>query len=459
MDAFALARVQFAANITFHILFPTISIALGWLLLFMRWRWLATGQAPWLDAYRFWTKVFALTFALGVVSGITMSFQFGTNWPGYMEKVGNIAGPLLGYEVLTAFFLEAGFLGVMLFGHGKVGERVHLMSTFFVAFGTTLSAFWILALNSWMQTPAGYTVIDGEYHATSWLAVIFNPSFPYRLAHMLTASALTGAFLLAGLSAWQLLKGRAVEAASRVLRVGLVLAAVAAPLQIFLGDLHGLNTLEHQPQKIAAMEGIWRTTQGAPLLLFAWPDEQARENRFEIAVPRLASLILTHRFDGEIQGLDSFIDKHPPVAPVFFAFRIMVGVGVLMLATAWLGVWLGRRAGWHGERLPRRLLWLLSGMTFAGWVATVAGWYVTEIGRQPYIVHGLIRTKDVAGAVPAPTIALSLALYLVMYAGLLVAYVAVLKYMAEKPAEVLHDEAVDRAGTPPGAITSPVVQA
>ena len=459
MDALALARVQFAANITFHILFPTISIALGWLLLFFRWRWLSTHAPAWLDAYRFWTKVFALTFALGVVSGITMSFQFGTNWPGYMEKVGNIAGPLLGYEVLTAFFLEAGFLGVMLFGHGKVGERVHLFATFCVAFGTTLSAFWILALNSWMQTPAGFEVIAGEYHATSWLAVIFNPSFPYRFAHMLTASALTGAFLLAGLSAWQILKGRATEAASRVLRVGLVLAAVAAPLQIFLGDLHGLNTLEHQPQKIAAMEGIWQTTRGAPLLLFAWPDEPARTNRYEIAIPRLASLILTHRIDGEIQGLDQFKDRHPPVAPVFFAFRIMVGMGVLMLATAWVGVWLGRRVGWRAGRLPRRLLWLLSGMTFSGWVATVAGWYVTEIGRQPYIVYGLIRTADVASTVPAPTIAISLALYLVMYAGLLVAYIAVLKYMAEKPAEVLHEEALDRAGTPPGAITSPVVQA
>ncbi len=458
MDALVLARVQFAANITFHILFPTISIALGWLLLFFRWRWLTTHANAWLDAYRFWTKVFALTFALGVVSGITMSFQFGTNWPGYMERVGNIAGPLLAYEVLTAFFLEAGFLGVMLFGHGKVGERVHLMATFFVAFGTTLSAFWILALNSWMQTPAGFEVIAGEYHATDWLAVIFNPSFPYRFAHVLTASALTCAFLLAGLSAWQLLKGRAVDAASRVLRVGLTLAAVAAPLQIFLGDLHGLNTLEHQPAKVAAMEGIWQTTRGAPLLLFALPDEKARTNHFEIGVPRLASLILTHRLDGEIKGLDEFRDRHPPVAPVFFAFRIMVGVGVLMLATGWLGLWLYRRRGWRAERLPRWLLWGLAGMTFSGWVATVAGWYVTEIGRQPFIVYGLVRTADVASSVPAGTIAISLAMYVALYLGLIVAYVAVLKYMAEKPEEVLHDEAVDQAATPAGAITPAAVQ-
>ena len=458
MDALVLARVQFAANITFHILFPTISIALGWLLLFFRWRWLATHDRPWLDAYRFWTKIFALTFALGVVSGITMSFQFGTNWPGYMERVGNIAGPLLGFEVLTAFFLEAGFLGVMLFGHGKVGERVHLMATFFVAFGTTLSAFWILALNSWMQTPAGFEVIAGEYHASDWLAVIFNPSFPYRFAHVLTASALTCAFLLTGLSAWQLLKGRAAASAARVLRVGLTLAAVAAPLQIFLGDLHGLNTLEHQPQKIAAMEGIWQTTRGAPLLLFAWPDEAARTNHAEIAIPKLASLILRHDSEGEIKGLDEFRGRHPPVAPVFFAFRIMVGVGVLMLAAGWLGVGIYRARGWQAARLPRWLLWGLAGMTFSGWVATVAGWYVTEIGRQPFIVYGLVRTADVASNVPAGTIAISLAMYVALYLGLIVAYVAVLKYMAEKPEEVLHDEAVDQAATPPGAITPAAVQ-
>ena len=458
MDALVLARVQFAANITFHILFPTISIALGWLLLFFRWRWLATQDRPWLDAYRFWTKIFALTFALGVVSGITMSFQFGTNWPGYMERVGNIAGPLLGFEVLTAFFLEAGFLGVMLFGHGKVGERVHLMATFFVAFGTTLSAFWILALNSWMQTPAGFEVIAGEYHASDWLAVIFNPSFPYRFAHVLTASALTCAFLLAGLSAWQLLKGRAAASAARVLRVGLTLAAVAAPLQIFLGDLHGLNTLEHQPQKIAAMEGIWQTTRGAPLLLFAWPDEAARTNHAEIAIPKLASLILRHDSEGEIKGLDEFRGRHPPVAPVFFAFRIMVGVGVLMLAAGWLGVGIYRARGWQAARLPRWLLWGLAGMTFSGWVATVAGWYVTEIGRQPFIVYGLVRTADVASNVPAGTIAISLAMYVALYLGLIVAYVAVLKYMAEKPEEVLHDEAVDQAATPAGAITPAAVQ-
>ena len=461
MDALILARMQFAANMTFHILFPTISIALGWLLLFFRWRYLASdapaGRQAWLNAYRFWTKVFALTFALGVVSGITMSFQFGTNWPGFMQKVGDIAGPLLGYEVLTAFFLEAGFLGVMLFGHGKVSERVHLMATFFVAFGTTLSSFWILALNSWMQTPAGYEVIDGSYRATSWIAVIFNASFPYRFTHVLLASALTCAFLLVGLSAWQVLKGSSQRSAPMVLRVGLTLAALAIPVQILVGDMHGLNTLEHQPQKIAAMEGVWETERGAPLLLFAIPDDRRRMNHFEVAVPGLASLILTHRADGEIKGLNDFPDAHPPVLPLFFAFRIMVGMGVLMLGVSWIGWWLCRRAGWQPDRLPRPALWVMAAMTFSGWIATVAGWYVTEIGRQPFIVYGLIRTSEVAGAVAAPMIALTLALYVTVYLALIVAYVGVLKYMAGKPEQVLEGEADEPAATPAGAIASPSV--
>ncbi|MFN3297650.1 cytochrome ubiquinol oxidase subunit I [Caldimonas sp.] len=433
MDALLLARLQFAANITFHILFPTITIALCWVLLFFRWRWLRTQDAAWLGAYRFWTKVFALSFALGVVSGITMSFQFGTNWPGFMERVGNIAGPLLGYEVLTAFFLEATFLGVMLFGHGKVSERVHLLATFLVALGTTMSAFWILSLNSWMQTPAGYEIIDGEFHVRSWAEVVFNPSFPYRLSHMLLASGLTVAFLLAGLSAWQVLKGKANASTPKVMRTGLTLGAVLIPLQIFVGDLHGLNTLQHQPQKIAAMEGVWETERGAPLLLFAWPDEATRSNRFELGIPKGASLILTHELDGEIRGLNEFIGSHPPVAPVFFGFRIMVGTGMLMLLMSWLGWWMLRRRGWVPQRLPRGLLWGLTAMSFSGWVATVAGWYVTEIGRQPYIVQGLLRTSEVVSSTPAPMIALTLAAYVTVYLALIVAYVGVLAHMAGKP--------------------------
>ena len=459
MDALILARMQFAANITFHILFPTISIGMGWLLLFFRLRWLKAARAGgdrlqaqgWLDAYRFWTKVFALSFALGVVSGITMSFQFGTNWPGFMERVGNIAGPLLGYEVLTAFFLEAGFLGIMLFGHGRVSEKVHLMATFFVAFGTTLSAFWILALNSWMQTPAGYEIVDGVYHVKSWVEVIFNPSFPYRLVHMLLASSLTCAFLLVGLAAWQTLRGVAQRSAPKVMRVGLTLAALAIPLQILAGDQHGLNTLEHQPAKIAAMEGVWQTERGAPLLLFAIPDDKARENHLELKLPKLASLILTHELDGEIKGLNDFRDQHPPALPLFFAFRVMVGVGVLMLATSWTGWWLLRRARWQPGGLPKWLLWGFAGMTFSGWIATVAGWYVTEIGRQPYIVYGLIRTADITSKQPSSMIGLTLALYVTLYLALIVSYVGVLKYMAEKPEEALQPDPADRAAVPTGA--------
>jgi cytochrome d ubiquinol oxidase subunit I len=433
MDALILARMQFAANITFHILFPTISIALGWWLLFFRWRWLTTRDDRWLLAYRYWTKIFALTFALGVVSGITMSFQFGTNWPGFMEKVGNIAGPLLGYEVLTAFFLEATFLGVMLFGHGRVSERVHLLATFLVAFGTTMSAFWILSLNSWLQTPAGYEVIHGEYHVRSWLEVVFNPSFPYRLTHMLIASGLTTSFLLAGATASRALRGTASPAAPLVFRAALTVAAVLVPVQIFVGDAHGLNTLEHQPAKIAAIEGIWSTERGAPLVLFGLPDEAARETHHAIEVPRVASLILTHQLDGELRGLDQFPNAHPPVLPLFFAFRTMVGLGFLMLAVSWLGWFWLRRHQWQPERIPRVALQVLRWMSFSGWVATVAGWYVTEIGRQPFIVYGLIRTADVASTTPASHIALTLAGYIVLYVLLIIAYVAVLRYMSEAP--------------------------
>ena len=445
MDALILARMQFAANITFHILFPTITIALGWTLLFFRWRWLKTKEDAWLTAYRFWTKVFALSFALGVVSGITMSFQFGTNWPGFMETVGNVAGPLLGYEVLTAFFLEASFLGIMLFGHGRVSERVHLVATFLVAFGTTLSAFWILALNSWMQTPSGFEMIDGQAHVTSWMQVIFNASFPYRLVHVLLASGLTVAFLLTGISAWQLLKNTVNASTPKMLRVGLTLGAVLIPLQIIAGDMHGLNTLEHQPQKVAAMEGVWDTEKGAPLLLFAVPDESQRKNHFEIAIPKLASLILTHDLNGEIRGLNDFQGQHPPVAPVFWGFRVMVGTGMLMLAISWLGLWRLRRSGWQAQQMPRVWLWAFSAMTFSGWVATVAGWYVTEIGRQPYVVYGLLKTADVASNVTSPWIALTLTMYVTLYLALIVAYVGVLKYMAEKPMPSKEDLPADAA--------------
>lgn len=428
LDPLLLARLQFAANISFHILFPSISIALGWVLLYFKTRYVVTRQAHWMDAYQFWVKVFALTFALGVVSGVTMSFQFGTNWPGFMNTVGNVAGPLLAYEVLTAFFLEATMLGVMLFGRERVSERMHTIATFLVAAGTTASAFWILALNSWMHTPAGFEMVDGQAQVTSWWAVIFNPSFPYRLTHLLLASGLTVAFLLAGISAFRWLRqdrGADVQAA---LRTGVFSAALLIPLQIGVGDLHGLNTLEHQPAKIAAMEGIWQTQRGAPAVLFALPDAATQSNRFEIAIPGLASLYLTHDWNGEIRGIQDFAGQHPPVAPVFWAFRVMVGVGLLMLAVSWLAAWQLRR---HRELRPW-MVRVLVGMSFSGWVALLAGWYTTEIGRQPWLVQGVLTTAQAASTVPAGSIALTLTLYLVLYALLLVAYVSVLFHLAAK---------------------------
>ena len=431
LDPVVLARIQFAANMTFHILFPTISISLAWVLLFFKLRFVKTGQQHWMDAYQFWVKIFALTFALGVVSGITMSFQFGTNWPGFMETVGNVAGPLLAYEVMTAFFLEATMLGVMLFGRARVSERTHTIATLLVAGGTTLSAFWILALNSWMHTPAGFEMINGQAHVTSWLEVIFNPSFPYRFTHMMLASGLTVAFLVAGISAYRWLRQDRTADVIASLKTGIYLAAFLIPLQIVAGDFHGVNTLEHQPAKLAAMEGIWETQKGVPAVLFALPDEKTRTNRYEIAIPKLASLYLTHSLDGEVKGLNDFEGKHPPVAPVFWAFRIMVGMGLLMLAVSWTSVL--QLAPWKKDPARTLKTWqarALVAMTFAGWVALIAGWYTTEIGRQPWLVSGVLTAAAAASKVVAPKIALTLFLYLALYAALIVAYVSVVFYLA-----------------------------
>jgi cytochrome d ubiquinol oxidase subunit I len=375
-----------------------------------------------------WVKVFAVTFALGVVSGITMSFQFGTNWPGFMERVGNIAGPLLAYEVLTAFFLEATFIAIMLFGFRRVPNWVHTLATLLVAFGTTMSAFWILVLNSWMHTPAGFEMRDGVAHATDWWAIIFNPSMPYRVTHMLLASGLTAAFLIAGLSAWRWLKGDRRPAVMASLKTGVFVAAAVIPLQIFAGDMHGLNTLEHQPAKVAAMEGHWETSGNVPLLLFALPDEANQTNHFEIGIPNGASLILKHDPNGIIEGLREFEGAHPPVAPVFFAFRIMVGIGLLMLLVSWATSFTLLRKKSIGVWQARALV----GMTFSGWVATLAGWYVTEIGRQPWLVTGVLQTYEAASSVPAANIGFTLAMYLTVYAGLLVAYITVIYKLAGK---------------------------
>jgi len=432
-DPVVLARIQFAANISFHILFPAITIGLAWVLVYFRLRFTLSGDRDWEYAYFFWVKVFALTFALGVVSGITMSFQFGTNWPGFMEKAGNIAGPLLGYEVLTAFFLEASFLGIMLFGKHRVSNRVHLLSAALVAIGTSLSAFWILALNSWMQTPAGHVIRDGVFYVESWWAVIFNPSFPYRLAHMMLASFLTTAFLLAGISAWRVRRGLDGPATWKVMRTGVFMAAVLAPLQLVVGDLHGLNTLEHQPAKVAAMEGIWDTRSAAPFTVFAIPDSAERRNRFALEIPYAASLVLTHSLHGEVQGLNDFPDAHPPVGMVFYAFRVMIGVGMMMIAMGLWGAWTFLR----GRQPGSRQLNLLSWMTFSGWVAVLAGWYVTEIGRQPFVVHGLLRTKDVVADHGVAMVAGTLIGYLALYLFLLISYVATLRNLSLRPARSL----------------------
>ncbi len=435
MDTLLLSRIQFAANISFHILFPTITIALGWALLFFKLRFTRTGDRKWMDLYLFWVKVFALSFALGVVSGITMSFQFGTNWPGFMKAVGNVAGPLLAYEVLTAFFLEAVFLGIMLFGASRVPGWLHTLATFLVAFGTTMSAFWILVLNSWMHTPAGHELRDGVVHAVDWWAIIFNPSMPYRLAHMLLASGLTVAFLIAGLSAWRWLRGDRAPEVATGLRFGVILGALLIPVQILAGDMHGLNTLEHQPQKVAAMEGNWEMRGNVPLLLFALPDEEARTNHYEVGIPSLASIILKHDPAGEVPGLNDFVAEdgtvtHPPVAAVFWSFRIMVGIGMLMLVASWAGAYLMWRRG--AEDLPRPYLWGLTGMTFAGWGATLAGWYTTEIGRQPWLVQGVLTVEEAVGDIAGGMVLTTLIAYLAVYLALLAAYVGVLFHLARK---------------------------
>ena len=451
LDTLLYSRMQFGANISFHILFPTISIALGWFLLYFKIQFNRTGLEYWQEAYQFWVKIFALTFALGVVSGITMSFQFGTNWPGYMETVGNIAGPLLAYEVLTAFFLEATFLGVMLFGAKRVSARMHTIATFLVAFGTSLSAFWIIALNSWMQTPQGFIMIDGKAHAVDWMAIIFNPSMPYRLGHMLLASFLTVSFFIAGISAYRYLRNSRSIANTMVMKLALTVAMVLIPVQIMLGDMHGLNTLEHQPAKLAAMEGIWESGSGVPAVIFAVPNQETRSNDYEVSIPKLASLYLTHSWNGEVKGLDAFGDKIPPVAPVFFAFRIMVGVGVLMLLVSWLARWQMRGA----NSLPEWSAKVLVLMTFSGWIAVLSGWYVTEIGRQPYLVTGVLTTAQAVTTLPSNMVLSTLLAYIALYIGLLAAYIWAVFYLArqadEKGVVDTHQAKTAAVKTPLGA--------
>lgn len=414
LDATLLARIQFAFVVSFHIIFPAFTIGLASWLAVLEWRYLRTGNAIYAEIYKQWIKIFAVAFGMGVVSGIVMSYQFGTNWAVFSDKVGNVIGPLLAYEVLTAFFLEASFLGIMLFGWGRVSPRMHFASTVIVAVGTLISAFWILSANSWMQTPQGFSIgDDGLLYPENWLEIIFNPSFPYRYSHMVIAAYLCTAFCIGGVSSYYLLRKKFTQHAKIMLGMATIMAFFVAPLQLFIGDMHGLNTLEHQPMKVAAMEGVWEDTKGAPLLLFAIPDRSEQKNHFEGGIPNVASLILTHQPDGEIKGLSNVpVDEQPPVAIVFWCFRIMVGIGMLMIGVGLWGGILFIRKKLFSTPLFHKAFAL---MTPAGFIALLCGWFVTEVGRQPYTVYGVLKTADSVSPVIPEQIAFTLLGFIVSY--------------------------------------------
>ena len=409
-----LARIQFAFTISFHIVFPAFSIGLASYLAVLEALWLATGRQVYLDTFQYWLKIFAVAFGMGVVSGIVMSYEFGTNWSVFSDKTGPILGPLMGYEVLSAFFLEAGFLGVMLFGLEKVGKRLHFMATLLVAAGTFFSAFWILSVNSWMQTPAGYGInAAGQFVPEDWWAIVFNPSFPYRLVHMVLAAYLTTALVVGAVGAWHLLRDSGNKGARVMFSMAMWMAAIVAPVQIVAGDMHGLNTLEHQPAKVAAMEGHFETQRGAPLILFGLPDMEAEETRYALEVPKLGSLILTHDPDGEVKGLKAWPPEDRPNATIiFWSFRVMVGLGFLMVGLGFWSLWLRYRKRLYEPGWVHRVAILMGP---SGFVAVLAGWITTEMGRQPYTVYGLLRTVDSASPLDAPTVAISLAVFAVVY--------------------------------------------
>jgi cytochrome d ubiquinol oxidase subunit I len=414
-DALLLARIQFGFTISFHIVFPALTIGLASYLAVLEGRWLSTRNDVYRDLYRYWLKVFAVAFGMGVVSGIVMAYQFGTNWSAFSRFSGGITGPLLTYEVLTAFFLEAGFLGVMMFGLHRVGPGLHFMSTLMVAVGTLISAFWILASNSWMHTPQGHAIIDGRVVPVDWLRVIFNPSFPYRLAHMVTAAYLATAVMVGAAAAWHLLRGRDAPAVRKMFSMAMWMVLFTAPVQALIGDFHGLNTLKHQPAKLAAIEGHWENLpgEGVPLILIGWPDMDREETRYAVSIPNLGSLILTHTWNGQFQGLKEFPrDDRPNSTVVFWTFRIMVGLGFLMIA---LGI--GSLTLRHGGKLyrSRAFLRFALGMGPAGIVAILAGWYTTEIGRQPWIIYGVMRTADGVSGHTASELGLTLTVFVVVY--------------------------------------------
>jgi cytochrome bd ubiquinol oxidase subunit I len=414
LDPVLLSRLQFAFVIAFHILLPAFTVGLASFIVLLEGLHLVKRDPLYLRLSVFWTRIFAVSFGMGVVSGIVMPFQFGTNWSRYTDATGNILGPLFAYEGLVAFFLESGFLGILLFGRKRVPAWAHFFAAVMVAAGTLFSSFWILAANSWMQTPVGYDVVDGRYVPADWLAVIFNPSFPYRLVHTVTGFFLTTAFAVLGVTAWHLKHGRHVTEARTVLGMTVIFIAIFVPIQIFVGDLHGINTLHHQPVKLAAMEGLWDTQSHAPAVLFAIPDEAAERNRDEISIPTLASYYLGHSADAVIKGLkEAPPENRPPVAPVFFAFRVMVGIGMLMLATAYWGVWLRLRGRLYTSRAFHNACLV---MLPAGFIAVLAGWTVTEVGRQPWVVYGLMRTRDaVSPSLTGTDVLTSIALYILVY--------------------------------------------
>jgi cytochrome bd ubiquinol oxidase subunit I len=414
-DALLLARIQFGFTISFHIVFPALTIGLASYLVVLEGTWLSTKNRVYLDLYHFWSKVFAVAFGMGVVSGIVMAYQFGTNWSEYSRFAGSVTGPLLSYEVLTAFFLEAGFLGVMLFGLNRVGPGLHFVSTIAVALGTLISATWILASNSWMQTPQGYEIIDGRVVPVDWLRVIFNPSFPYRLSHMVAAAYLATALVVGAGGAWHLLRERTDPAIRTMFAMAMLMVLVTAPLQLLLGDLHGLNTLKHQPAKIAAIEGHWENRPGesVPLILFGIPDMDEERTKFAVQIPDLGSLILTHSLDGQFPGLKDFApEDRPNSTVVFWTFRVMVGLGLLMIALGLCAAWATLRKRLFTSRFLLRFAFFM-GPT--GLIAMLAGWYTTEIGRQPWVVYGLMRTEDAVSAHSASQVGLTLAIFVVVY--------------------------------------------
>ncbi|MGI9419694.1 MAG: cytochrome ubiquinol oxidase subunit I [Geminicoccaceae bacterium] len=454
-----LARSQFAFTVSFHIVFPAFSIGLASYLAVLEGLWLATGRQAYLDSFRYWLKIFALTFGMGVVSGIVMSYQFGTNWSVFSDKTGPILGPLMGYEVLSAFFLEAGFLGVMLFGMNRVGKRLHFMSTLLVAFGTLFSAFWILSVNSWMQTPAGYSINDaGQFVPEDWWAIVFNPSFPYRLVHMVLAAFLTTAFVVGAVGAWHLLREPGNAMARLMFSMAMWMACIVAPIQMIAGHEHGLNTFEHQPAKIAAMEGHFATQDGAPFIVFGFPDMKAEETRYAIEIPKLASFLFTNDWNGRIEGLKAWPpEERPNAAILFWSLRIMVGIGLLMTALGFWSLWLRFRGRLYDERIA---LYAAVIMGPSGFIAVLAGWITTEVGRQPYTVYGLLKTAESVSPLDAPAVATSLLAFVVVYVVVFGAGVFyMLQLMARPP--VSHETGIEAgmpiraAGVTPAAAISP----